>query len=138
MWGCEGPAAQHLCTDPKLSWRQGGALNWLLSGTMGILPSPGHTELAGYFMGYTQINNGHPELRLLSPTSLKPCDANQERAQDGCGAKPLDVKGNTTKIPFQQLLWQSACRGTDATQDFILTKIAEVQISMGSETLVFI
>lgn len=89
-------------------------------------------------MGYTQTDNQHPELRLLSLMSLKPCAATQERAQDGCVAKPLDVKGNKTKIPFQQLLWQLVCRGTNATEDFILNKIREVQISMGSETLVSI
>lgn len=87
----------------------------------------GHTEPAGCCMCYTQTNSPHPELRLLSPTSPKPRAASQERAQDEHEDKPLDVKGNKTKIPFQPLLRQSVCRGPGATEDFILNKIREVQ-----------
>lgn len=55
-----------------------------------------------------------------------------ERAQDECAAKPLDVKRNQSPFPTTPL---ALCRGTDATEDFILNKIGEVQISTGSETL---
>lgn len=126
-----GPAAIPSCTCS-----QGGAhsqqeelvANWE-DGNSSI--TGGHTEPVGCCMCYTQTNSPHPELRLLSPTPLKPCVARQERAQDE--EKSLDVKGNKTKIPFQLLLWQSVCRGLGATEDFILDKIREVQDFYGQQ-----